>query len=142
MVYEKARSGDPDYDDKQPREFHAGGPVVTAGDGREVRLSPVNGPVDAEGAHVNLAVDTMDLDNRPSPGNVASKPSEVQDYSAEDTPTMSEELRADSKDIEQIKAGQAGVRAAAEDAGHTDVQVVTDDKPDTTGQAVKAPKGK
>jgi hypothetical protein len=110
MVYEKNRSGDPDYDDKQPPEFHAGGQVVSAGDG--VRIDPVTGPVDAEGAHANLTVGTEDLDNRPSPGNVAKAGSLVQDYSAEDTPTVGEEVDADHGDVAQIKAGQEAVQAA------------------------------
>lgn len=110
MVYEKTRSGDPDYDDKQPPEFHAGGLVVSAGDG--VILSKVNGPVDAEGAHVNLSTSTEDLDNRPSPGNVAKAGSVVQDYSAEDTPTYGEDVEADSKDVEAIKSSQESVQAA------------------------------
>jgi hypothetical protein len=119
MVYDKTRSGDPDYDDKQPPEFHAGGLVVSAGDG--VILSPTNGPVNAEGAHVNLAVDTDDLDHRPSPGNVASQSSEVQDYSAEDTPAYMPEARADSKDVDAIVASQSGVRASQE--GQQDASV-------------------
>lgn len=144
MVYKKERSGDPDYDDKQPPEFHAGGPVVTAGDGQEVRLSPVTGPVDAEGAHVNLAVDTTDLDNRPSPGNVASAPSEVQDYSAEDTPTAAKSVRAESKDVQAIKDGQASVRANAENSGQVDTKVVTDGQNDGQGTPAvkKAQSGK
>lgn len=110
MVYEKTRSGDPDYDDKQPPEFHAGGQVVSAGDG--VLLSRVNGPVDAEGAHVNLSTSTEDLDNRPSPGNVASAGSLVQDYTDEDTPTAAKEVDADHKDVEAIVSSQESVQAA------------------------------
>lgn len=110
MVYEKKRSGDPDYDDKQPPEFHAGGEVVSAGDG--VRLSRVTGPTDADGAHVNLVATTEDLDNRPSPGDVAKAGSLVQDYKPEDTPTMGGEVEADSKDVAHIKSGQESVNAA------------------------------
>lgn len=110
MVYEKKRSGDPDYDDKQPPEFHAGGLVVSAGDG--VILSPVNGPIDAEGAHVNLAVTEDDLDNRPAPGETATAPSSVQQYNEEDTPAYGEDVEADSEDVERIKASQASVQAA------------------------------
>lgn len=110
MVYDKTRSGDPDYDDKQPPEFHAGGQVVSAGDG--VFLSQAGGPVDAEGAHVSLVTDTQDLDNRPSPGNVAKAGSLVQDYDEEDTPAAAKEVEADSKDVEQIKSAQASVQAA------------------------------
>jgi hypothetical protein len=141
MVYEKVRSGDPDYDDKQPPEFHAGGEVVSAGDG--VRLTKTNGPVDAEGAHVNLAVDTQDLDNRPSPGNVASAPSEVQDYSVEDTPTYAEATEADSKDVDAIAASQASVRAQSEAAGQTDVKtqdVANAETPTTPAKATAATK--
>ena len=122
MVYNKERSGDPDYDDKQPIEHHQGG-IVSAGDG--VWISKVNGPVDAEGQHVNLAVDETDLDNRPAPGEVATKPSEVQTYDTSDTPTA--EADADSADVDAIKAGQTSVRAAAENAGQTDTRVVTDE---------------
>lgn len=110
MVYDKKRSGDPDYDDKQPPEFHAGGAVVSAGDG--VILSKVNGPIDAEGAHVNLSTSTEDLDNRPSPGNVAEAGSLVQDYSPEDTPTFGEDVEADHKDVQAIKSAQDSVQAA------------------------------
>lgn len=138
MVYEKNRSGDPDYDDKQPPEFHAGGAVVSAGDG--VTISPVTGPVDAEGAHVNLAVDTDDLDNRPSPGNVASKPSEVQDYVAEDTPTFVEPTEAGQKDIDAIAESQASVRANSEAQGQTDVKVSDVAKAETPTTPAKATK--
>lgn len=110
MVYEKKRSGDPDYDDKQPPEFHAGGEVVSAGDG--VRLSKVTGPSDEAGAHVNLVTDTETLDNRPKPGETATMASLVQDYQAEDTPTTGTEVEADAKDIEHIKAGQAAALAS------------------------------
>lgn len=87
MVYDKTKSGDPDYDDKQPREAH-GGKLVTAPDGREVLMTEAAGPVDAAtGQHVNLDPAVEDgLDNRPAPGGVADAPSEVQTYSVEDTP--------------------------------------------------------
>lgn len=110
MVYAKKRSGDPDYDDKQPPEFHAGGEVVSAGDG--VILSKATGPVDEAGAHVSLVADTQTLDNRPIPGETATSATLVQDYSAEDTPTVASEVTADSKDIEAIKAGQSAVLQA------------------------------
>lgn len=110
MVYDKNRSGDPDYDDKQPPEFHAGGPVVSAGDG--VIIDPVTGPRNMDGAHASLVTTTDDLDNRPSPGGVAKAGSLVQDYKPEDTPTVGKEVSADSGDVEQIKAGQASVQAA------------------------------
>lgn len=130
MVYDKVRSGDPDYDDKQPPEFHAGGAVVSAGDG--IIVTPATGPIDASGAHVNLAVDEHDLDNRPSPGNVADKPSEVQQYSAEDTPSFREPDEATKADLEHIAESQASVRAAAEKMGQTDTRVVTDEDEDNT----------
>ena len=110
MVYDKARSGDPDYDDKQPPEFHAGGAVVSAGDG--IVITPATGPVDMSGAHVNLAVDENDLDNRPTPGNVADKPSEVQQYAPEDTPTFREPDKADQADLDVIANAQGSVRVA------------------------------
>lgn len=110
MVYEKKRSGDPDYDDKQPPEHHAGGLVVSAGDG--VILSKTNGPVDENGAHVNLAVTEEDQDNRPAPGEVATAASSVQQYREEDTPAYGETVEADSADVAQVKAGQASVQAA------------------------------
>jgi hypothetical protein len=141
MVYDKARSGDPDYDDKQPPEFHAGGVVVSAGDG--IFISPVTGPVDAEGAHVNLAVDESDLDNRPTPGNVASAPSEVQQYSAEDTPTYAEPTEVDRKDLDAITASQASVRGSAEKQGNTAVttqDVAKAETPTTPAKAVPAKK--
>ena len=110
MVYDKARSGDPDYDDKVPQEQHAGGVVISAGDG--VILSKVTGPVDAEGAHVNLAHAPSDLDNRPSPGNVAEKASEVQDYEPEDTPTFMEPTPAQTEHIDQVTANQEAIQKA------------------------------
>ncbi len=125
MVYDKARSGDPDYDDKQPPSHHAGGVVVSAGDG--VIIDPVTGPRDGEGAHVNLAVETMDLDNRPSPGNVAEKASEVQDYGPEDTPAYAETTDAEQKDVDAIRESQASVRANAETDGTVDALVTGDD---------------
>jgi hypothetical protein len=117
MVYDKARSGDPDYDDKQPPEFHQGGQVVTAGDG--VFITPQGGAVDASGAHVNLAGSTEDADNRPTPGNVAKVSSTVQDYRPEDTPTVPESVE-DKDAAESIRAGQASVIASGEAAalGH------------------------
>jgi len=123
MVYAKKRSGDPDYDDKQPPEFHASGEVVSAGDG--VILSRVNGTVDENGAHVSLVTDTETLDNRPAPGEHATSATIVQDYSAEDTPTVGTEVAADSRDIEQIKASQAAVLAVNLD--NTGLETVDED---------------
>lgn len=85
MVYEKKKSGDPDFDDKQPREQHAG-KTVTSPDGREVLITEATGPVDrVTGVHVNLDEAPDARDNRPAPGGVATEPSEVQTYTAEDT---------------------------------------------------------
>jgi hypothetical protein len=112
MVYDKARSGDPDYDDKQPPEFHAG-QVVSAGDG--VFITPQGGAVDINGAHVNLAGTTEDGDNRPTPGNVAKATSAVQGYQAEDTPASQGAVQADRADVEKIRAGQAAVIKAGQD---------------------------
>src|SRR3954471_24171741 len=97
MVYDKKKSGDPDYDDKQPIEQHAGR-IVTSPDGREVLMSDVLGPVDKyTGEHVSLDGPTAeDLDNRPAPGEVATKASDVQTYSAEDTPAADRTEDADA----------------------------------------------
>lgn len=112
MVYDKARSGDPDYDDKQPPEFHAGG-VVSAGDG--VFITPQGGAVDINGAHVNLAGTTEDGDNRPEPGKVAKVSSTVQDYQADSTPAGTDAVQADKADVEKIRAGQAATIKAGQD---------------------------
>lgn len=112
MVYQKARSGDPDYDDKQPPEHHAG-QVVSAGDG--VFITPQGGAVDINGAHVNLAGNTEDGDNRPEPGKVAKVASTVQDYQAEDTPAGLDAVQADKADVEKIRAGQAAMIKAGQD---------------------------
>lgn len=136
MVYEKTRSGDPDYDDKQPPEFHAGGQVVSAGDG--IFLNPVTGPVDADGAHVNLAVTEDDLDNRPSPGNVASAPSEVQQYAAEDTPTYAEPTQADQKDLDVIANAQGSVRAGQVASYRGDTEGVADESHTRTADITAA----
>lgn len=78
MAYDKNKSGDPDYDDKQPIEQHAG-KVVQSADGREVLLTEAAGPVDrATGQHVDLEADPAAGDNRPAPGGVAAETSEVQ----------------------------------------------------------------
>lgn len=98
MVYDKNKSGDPDFDDKQPISQH--GPItVTAGDGREVIMSESLGPVDAAGAHVNMDdPDGMAGDNRPAPGQVATETSDVQNYYPEDTPAA---VRTNDPDAEQ-----------------------------------------
>lgn len=99
MVYDKARSGDPDYDDKQPIAAH-GGRIVQGPDGRDVQITENLGPVDPyTGEHVNLDGPTAeDLDNRPRPGEVAKAPSEVQTYSAEDTPAADRDAGDTSAD--------------------------------------------
>lgn len=86
MVHDKAKSGDPDYDDKVPMEDQVG-KTVTAGDGREVLISESVGPIDrVTGQHVNLDDPAGDAeDNRPAPGDVATEASTVQTYTAEDT---------------------------------------------------------
>jgi len=84
MVHEKKKSGDPDFDDKVPAGDHL--TVVTAGDGKIVgRMDPALGPVTPEGSHLPQ-VPAEDLDTRPAPGEVAEVKSDVQTYSAEDTP--------------------------------------------------------
>lgn len=105
MVYDKAKSGDPDYDDKQPIGAHGGPKVVTAGDGREVYYSESLGYVDAAGAHVNLDdPDGMEGDNRPAPGEVATEASTVQNYTANDTPAAA---TTDDPDAEQPAPAKA-----------------------------------
>ena len=87
MVYEKKKSGDPDYDDKVPLGDH--NKVVLAGDGTTVlaHITPSLGPVSATGEHVNL-VDPKaeELDTRPEPGGQAEVKAEVQTYTPEDVP--------------------------------------------------------
>lgn len=104
MVYEKAKSGDPDFDDKQPIEQHAGR-IVTAPDGRDVIMSESNGPTDpATGEHVNLDEAPDARDNRPAPGEVATETSEVQTYTAEDTPAAD---RTSDEDVVQPAPAKA-----------------------------------
>jgi hypothetical protein len=90
MVYDKKKSGDPDFDDKVPAGDHF--TVVTAGDGKIIgRLDPALGPVTPEGSHLAVDVTAEDLDTRPAPGGKAEVKAEVQTFEAEDTPheTMS-----------------------------------------------------
>ena len=122
MVYDKARSGDPDYDDKQPPEFHAG-QVVTAGDG--VYITPQGGAVDINGAHVNLAGSTEDGDNRPVPGKVAKVSSTTQDYQAEDTPAGLDAVEADKVTVDKIRAGQAAMIKAGQDMANGGAESTT-----------------
>jgi hypothetical protein len=104
MVYDKARSGDPDFDDKVPMDQHAA-KVVTAGDGREVIMSPSLGPVDGTGQHVNLDDPLGESeDNRPVPGEVATEASTAQTYTAKDVPTASDDLGEVSSQEEAEKA--------------------------------------
>lgn len=113
MVYEKKRSGDPDYDDKQPIEAHAGGKLTTGPDGREVLMSEVLGPVDPyTGEHVDMTVTAEDMDNRPAPGEVATEASHVQTYNQDDTPTA---FRTDDSDAVQPEPakGDSDAKVAA-----------------------------
>ena len=94
MVYDKKKSGDPDFDDKVPAGDHL--TVVTAGDGKIVgQISPSLGPITPEGAHLSV-VDPKELDTRPAPGEKAEYKADVQTYSAEDVPH--EEVSLDSLD--------------------------------------------
>ena len=114
MVYDKARSGDPDYDDKQPIEHH-GGPVVTAGDGRMVMPSESVGPVDvATGQHVDMDdPEGRGGDNRPAPGEVATEASSVQTYTVEDTPAAARTNDADAEQPEPAKASADSTKTTA-----------------------------
>jgi hypothetical protein len=85
MVYDKKKSGDPDYDDKVPLADQ-GLTVVTAGDGRIVgRVDQALGPVTLDGAHLSV-IDPEELDTRPEPGGTADYKADVQTYTAEDVP--------------------------------------------------------
>lgn len=124
MVHEKARSGDPDFDDKVPADQHAG-KTVTAGDGREVLLTESNGPVHRDGTHANLDDPAGDAaDNRPAPGGVATEVSEVQTYGPQDVPgedlgevssqADAEKLAAPDKTAEQAEQEKKDQAAAEE----------------------------
>lgn len=98
MVYAKNKSGDPDYDDKQPIAQH-GGPIVKGPGGRDVLITEHLGPVDpATGEHVNMDEAPDARDNRPVPGEVATETSEVQTYTAEDTPAAARDQGDKSED--------------------------------------------
>jgi hypothetical protein len=120
MVHEKAKSGDPDYDDKVPADRHVG-KTVTAGDGREVRLTEANGPQNLDGTHANLDDPKGDAgDNRPTPGEVATEESEVQTYDSSDVPAenlgtvnSSEDLERLTTDKDKPEAAQSGDAEAA-----------------------------
>lgn len=125
MVHDKSKSGDPDYDDKVPADRHVG-KVVTAGDGREVRITEANGPQNLDGTHANLDDPKGEAgDNRPAPGDVATEESEVQTYDAKDTPAKNlgkvnsqaeaDELTTKDSDKETV-GGQSGDAKAAENA--------------------------
>lgn len=122
MVYEKKRSGDPDYDDKVPMSDQVG-KVVTAGDGTPVRMTESLGPVGPDGSHFNLDDPKGDeLDNRPAPGEVATEPSRVQTYTAEDTPTADDDLGevSSQEEAEKVTADSAEpAKAARTRAGST-----------------------
>ena len=125
MVHDKSKSGDPDYDDKVPADRHVG-KVVTAGDGREVRITEANGPQNLDGTHANLDDPKGEAgDNRPAPGDVATEESEVQTYDAKDTPAKNlgkvnsqaeaDELTTKDSDKETV-GGQSGDAEAAKNA--------------------------
>lgn len=106
MVHQKAKSGDPDFDDKVPRGDHL--TVVRAGDGTIVgRLDPSLGPVTPEGSHLAVDVTAEELDTRPEPGGVAEVKAEVQTYSPEDVP-KDEISIGDIKDAQSENPDAAG----------------------------------
>lgn len=116
MVWDKKKSGDPDFDDKQPADQHAG-KIVSAPDGRDVLITESNGPVDrVTGEHVNMETSAEDLDNRPKPGQVAKEPSEVQTYAPEDLGPQREAGKSDdsSEDDKPVVGPQSGDEKAAE----------------------------
>lgn len=123
MVYDKARSGDPDYDDKVPADQHSAH-VVTAGDGTPVMMTKANGPVNMQGEHVNLDDPSgVAKDNRPAPGQVATEASEVQTYDAGDTPTADNDLGTVSSQAEAEEAvakAEKPAKAARAREGATD----------------------
>lgn len=115
MVHEKARSGDPDFDDKVPADQH-GGKTVTAGDGREVLLTESNGPVNLDGTHANLDDPKGEAgDNRPEPGGVATEPSEVQTYDAADTAIESLGEAGSQEEAEKLAEPDKAAEQAEQD---------------------------
>lgn len=132
MVYAKARSGDPDYDDKQPPEFHAG-QVVSAGDG--VYITPQGGAVDVNGAHVNLAEDSGAGDSRPSPGAVAEESSTVQTVA---TTLPVAEVEADKAAVDKLRTAQAATIKAGQDMANG----VTEAAPEPAPAKKSAPPAK
>ena len=116
MVYDKKRSGDPDYDDKVPAEQHAA-KVVRAGDGREVYMTEATGPVNPDGTHADIRDPQGDAqDNRPAPGDVATEPSEVQTYTPEDGP------QPKAVSVEDLDREEAKRREASDDKTSSDAE--------------------
>lgn len=116
MVYDKKRSGDPDYDDKVPADAHAA-KVVRAGDGREVIMTASNGPVNPDGTHADIHDPAGDEgDNRPAPGDVATEASTVQTYTPEDGP------KAEVQDVEDLDLEEAKRREAESDKQSGDAE--------------------
>ena len=88
MVHDKAKSGDPDFDDKVPADAHAGGKVVRAGDGSEVLVTDANGPINPDGSHAGLTKEDQESgDHRPAPGGVATEASEAQVFDPQNAPS-------------------------------------------------------
>lgn len=108
MVYDKKKSGDPDFDDKVPAGEHL--TVVKAGDGTIIgQLNPSLGPITPDGAHLPM-VDAEELDTRPAPGERAEVKADVQTYSAEDTPheeVSLEEAYEPAKDADESSSADA-----------------------------------
>lgn len=119
MVYDKNKSGDPDFDDKVPAAEHSR--VVKAGDGTEYLYSRSTGPSDAQGAHVNLDGPTPEeLDTRPAPGEVATEKAEVQ------VADLSAAPKAKEADLPEPHETQSGdVQAAKAQEERTDVTART-----------------
>lgn len=125
MVHEKQKSGDPDYDDKVPADQHVGRMVI-AGDGREVLITEANGPVNLDGSHANLDDPKGEAgDNRPAPGEVATKASEVQTYDTKAMPAknlgtanssqeLDDLLAQDGQETQELSSQQSGDQARAE----------------------------
>jgi hypothetical protein len=132
MVYQKARSGDPDYDDKQPPEFHAG-QVVTAGDG--VFITPQGGAVDVNGAHANLAEGSGSGDGRPRPGDMAEESSTVQIVAT--TPPVAA-VEADKDTVAKLRTAQAATIKAGLDMANG----VTEAAPEPTPARKSTPPAK
>jgi hypothetical protein len=139
MVYEKKKSGDPDYDDKVPANEHTG-LTVKAGDGTPIgRVDPAVGPVDMDGAHLNVHTSAEDLDTRPAPGEVAEVKAEVQTYTREDVPTEDisvDDLKTAEPDESHQSSGDA--KAAENQAALAAGQPVAPVKKTTPAKATSA----